>query len=112
MIRFATRHSPQWCLTWVTRRGKGYLVQEPPKRPSVLIVVGPRAVLEQYAWRPWSDVVAAATRGDDGLALSTIGQHPFSPIELSPRAAPDQFALREFTAGLFQGYPSLYRQGW
>jgi len=56
----------------MARKVAAPVMETPAAVPTaVLYVAVPRKVFDRYWPQPWADVLAAAERGDDGLALET-----------------------------------------
>jgi len=66
------------------------------------VVCVPRAVVDWYWCRPWADVLAAGTRGDDGLTVVPYG---------SMDGRPDVAYLAEGQHN-WTGRTVLHRQNW
>lgn len=76
-------------------------------------VLVPRDKAPEYWFLPWSDVLAAAKAGTDGLSIRTVRQRTatqagFEVVHDTPR---DFAALREGDKH-YEGRTFLYRQNW
>jgi hypothetical protein len=77
------------------------------------VVVGKRPVNLKYAGQPWSEVEAAATRGDDGLRLTNEGKLREGKASYLVYDLPaDHFALRKIHSATFGQIAGLMLQNW
>jgi hypothetical protein len=95
----------------VTPSSNRPLVHPVLAHPTVFVCV-PRAVVPHYLDAPWADVLAAAERGVDGLAVVTDRPHWWrGTIGEPPPRVPDVAFLAEGQDN-WRGRTVLYQQNW